>query len=173
MTLLEFFRNEKPNTHGQMFFDILNYDDKTFEKKHNFIQWLFPIDTKSNWNWSSPILTNVDIADINKDALALEHINMGTRRFLKFLGYDLDGLNVVKSSNHEQRIAQWVTKGNHNYKRISRFLRFCKMMGGEQYQIAQNFTKIQLTELWETHKDVIGNNTVSHWSSAVGIDILN
>ena len=173
MTLLEFFRNEKPNTHGQMFFDILSYDDKMFEKKHNFIQWLFPIDTKSNWNWRSPILTNADIVDINNDALALEHINLGTQRFLRFLGYELEGLNVVKAANYQQRINQWVTKNNHNYKRISRFLCFCKMMGGEQYQIAQNFTNNQLAELWTTHKDIIGTDTISHWSSAIGIDILN
>lgn len=32
MTLLEFFRNEKPNSHGKIFLDILDYDDIQFEE---------------------------------------------------------------------------------------------------------------------------------------------
>ena len=173
MTLLEFFRNEKPNTHGKMFLDILDYDDVQFEKKHNFIQWMFPIDTKSNWNWSSPILTATDIDALNSDTFALEHVHLGIRRFMKFLGYDLVGHDILKAENYNERVQAWATKNNHNYKRISRFLRFAKMMGGEIEIIARNFTATQLTDLWEQHQDSIGIDTVSYWSEAIGIDIIN
>ena len=171
MTLLEFFRNEKSNVHGVKFFDILNYDDELFEKKHNFIQWLFPTDTKSKWNWHSPILTIADVAELNKDSLALEHIHFGANRFMHFLWYDIVGTNVVKSDKHDERTKTWITKNNHNYKRISRFLRFAKMMGGDMYQIGQHFLLSQLVQLWQEHKEEIGDNTLLHWAQSIGIDI--
>lgn len=173
MTLLEFFRNEKPNVHGVMFVDILNYDDELFEKKHNFIQWLFPIDTKSKFNWRAPLLTAQDIVDINHDSLAMEHIYIGAKRFLNFLGYDLSGLNIEVADNHIARTKAWVTKNNHNYKRISRFLRFCKMMGGDLYQIGQHFLLSHLVKLWEKNRDVIDDNTLLYWAASIGINIQN
>ena len=173
MKLLEFFRNEKPNAHGKMFIEIISYDDDQFEKNHNFIQWMFPTDTRSKFNWRAPILTAQDVVDINSDSLAMEYIHIGTKRFLNFLGYELDGVNIKPSNNHQQRTKSWVTKNNHNYKRISRFLRFCKMMGGDLYQIGQHFLLSHLVHLWETNRDMISDNTLLYWSSSIGINVPN
>ena len=171
MKLLEFFRNEKPNAHGKMFIEIISYNDDQFEKNHNFIQWMFPTDTRSKFNWRAPILTAQDVVDINNDSLAMEYIHIGTKRFLNFLGYELDGLQIRKSENHLSRTKMWITKNNHNYKRISRFLRFCKMMGGDLYKIGQHFLLSHLVRLWETNRDVIGDNTLLYWSSSLGINV--
>ena len=47
--LIRFFRNERPDNRGRYHKDLLQYDADFIERKHDFIQWIFPTMEKSGF----------------------------------------------------------------------------------------------------------------------------
>ena len=54
--LIRFFRNERPDNRGRYHKDLLQYDADFIERKHDFIQWIFPTMKKSGFNPDAPII---------------------------------------------------------------------------------------------------------------------
>ena len=86
---------------------------------------------------------------------------------LRFYGYELDEVGPVvrPADNWADRVAEWVTPGDHNFLRISRILRSCSLLGLRAEAAA--FLEA-LEELAGRGRSPIGNVTLSHWRRALG-----
>lgn len=55
-TLLLFLQGKASNVNGLYIQDIWNFSFYKLEHNHKYIQWLFPINTTSNYNKTAPII---------------------------------------------------------------------------------------------------------------------
>ncbi len=105
MTILEFYQGQSlrlKNNERLTLEEILNKDNNWWDECHDFIQWIFPTKTVSNYSANAPIL------DLNTAALLSQnYIDLYIRaigRFLEFLD------------------SQDMDTPNHNHLRITRML---------------------------------------------------
>lgn len=163
--LKKFYRNELINTESMYLRDMWCMSYRRMEKVHNYIQWMFPINEKSNYNKKAPVLTSSDIEVLKADDKIMNNFRKSIIYFLDFLGMNLntnDEINLnedflIKSQN-------WLTKDNHNYKRITRLLIFLRLF--EFNDIAHELMCL-LTRIYEENKDVIGEATYNYWLNAM------
>ncbi len=108
----DFLKGNEPDIHKRYLKDIWMMSDDQIENKHNFIQWIFPLNVKSNAVPSSPILTKKEIISIKKSETAQKNIKKSAEWFLKFL-----------SSN-----SYWICQNNHNHYRITRVIKSLRLI---------------------------------------------
>src|SRR5260221_9358058 len=95
---------------------ILNQNNEWFEKTHDYIKWIFPLNEVSIFNLSAPILTPEDIETIKNSTNGINNLIRSTFRFVEFL-------NLF--SDHPK----WLSTNNHNYFRITRMLKCLNIFG--------------------------------------------
>ena len=54
--LIDFYINNGTDHKGRTFEDLINKNNLFLEYNHDYIQWLFPLNIKSNSNHSAPVL---------------------------------------------------------------------------------------------------------------------
>ena len=127
MGLVAFYRDSShPGNAPYSLESIWGMDDNELDCHHDFIQWLFPTDTPSQYNDDAPILTP-DMAKIfREDADIQRHMRRSLERFQAFLGM---------ARNHEgnlilvRRPAYAWGSFTHNHLRITRVLRSLGLAG--------------------------------------------
>ncbi len=142
-SVLEFYRGEKTHDTGLTLDEILAKDDDWLEGDHDFIQWLFPLESKGvNPNAS---LTNSKTQEtFRKDPELQANMRKALDRMLKFYGMEFASneyfnKDTVKiASNFRQRI-QNLLDNPHNNKRITRILKSLNLHGLENE--AQSFVR--------------------------------
>ena len=67
MRIVDFYRNKQPDSEGRFLNDILGWDDARLEYAHDYIQWLFPLTTPSQFNPDAPLLDDVQIEVFRTD----------------------------------------------------------------------------------------------------------
>lgn len=93
--------------------DILNFDYPTLEGAHDYIQWLFPLNTQSPIVPEAPVLSQLDAYRFS------QYTKLGSAYkdgFYKLLGF-------YKNTDH------WLKVGDHNHKRISRIIGSATLLG--------------------------------------------
>ncbi len=112
-------------THGQ----ILSMSDFKLETTHNYIQWLFPIDSPSRYA-DSIVLTDEMISIFKSDKEILDNLRRAFERMMRFYGFGRNerGQLVIAVSRIKMRMA-WLNRGNHNFMRLTRILRSLHLFG--------------------------------------------
>lgn len=112
-------------THGQ----ILSMSDFKLETTHNYIQWLFPLDTPSNYA-DSIVLTDEMIAAFKADKEILDNLRLAFERMMRFYGFGRNdqGQLVIVASRIKMRVT-WLNRGNHNFLRLTRILKSLRLFG--------------------------------------------
>ena len=114
---------------------ILGFGLDELESHHDYIQWLFPAFLEpSGANASAPLLSKEDIAAFDSDeslrralVQSLE-LNVALLRPDGFSFAAWTSVSCVVASFDERR-RLWLTRGNHNFLRISRMLRSLSLLG--------------------------------------------
>ena len=104
MKLAAFYLDEEPNSEGTTLAEMMAYDDFMMERKHNYIQWMFPSSEPSAFH-RSPEVTEFDIKSIR--CRGQPALKASLDKFQGFL----------------MRNPYWCTIGNHNLMRITRVIR--------------------------------------------------
>ena len=60
-TIRSFYLGEEPYPNGVILHQVLDANDEWWEKRHDFIQWIFPTVTKSYYNPHAPVLMKTDV----------------------------------------------------------------------------------------------------------------
>ena len=84
---------------------------------------------------------------------------------LGFYGFELNGDEVRRGANFQQRAGCWLKSGNHNMLRITRILTSLTILGSRDY--AANF----LEELRVVHSEnplVVGSSH-KYWEDAIDV----
>jgi hypothetical protein len=161
--LIEFYLGEVPDSEGRTIHDILNFDLRELETVDNYIQWLFPVKERSQFNPNAPVLSDQDIAAFRRSEVLKRTLLDAFIKMLGFYGLELKDHKIVRSSAWDQR-KRWVAPFNHNFLRISRILTSLKLLGLEEY--AQAFY-VALSDLYKEYTDRIGPDTWRFWTDAV------
>lgn len=113
---------------GKNLSDILAQDDDYWENTHDFIQWVFPLATPSQYNEDAPVLTTSDIIDLRAQfAWDSIDITRATHRFMEFLGF-ARGRDEYVITNYN-RVDKTLNEFSHNNLRVTRVIKCLRLLG--------------------------------------------
>jgi hypothetical protein len=166
--LVQFFRLEAPDDRGRMFDQILAQDDDWLESTHDYIQWVFPLNERSRFNTTAPLLDAEVISEFREDQGLQDRAEAIFERMLNFYGLRLTQTEigeptVERAHNYEDRRRNWLRPSNHNFLRITRILKSLNLMGLDP--LAAAFS-IQLRKIYVEESEIIGSGTLRFWKRA-------
>ena len=139
-----FLEGKHPDYKLRYLSDIWNYNDDKMESVHDYIQWVFPLDTASAYVSHAPVLIDEEIDEITQSELALNNLIKSKIWFMNFL----------------KRSDRWLLPNNHNQKRISRMIRSLRLLHidceanlclNEIIELAKNkgFANLKVLNVWK------------------------
>jgi hypothetical protein len=143
--IVKFMEDKQADYDGRYLHEMWNYNDTKFDSVHDFIQWMFPLDTASKAVLNAPVLFEDEIYDIRESELAKRNLLKSAERFLNFL---------YKTNN-------WENRRNHNHKRISRMISSLRLLHSNKaadqnlmiildLAISRSFASPNVIEHWKT-----------------------
>lgn len=134
---------------------IISQSNEWFEKTHDYIQWLFPLNETSMFNLSAPILTPEDVEEIKNSSVGIDNLIRATFRFVEFL-------NLY--SDHPK----WLSINNHNYLRITRMLK-CLNIFDLDYLAIIIYNRLHNIFIANQYNNKISMESLNYWFEAVSI----
>jgi len=134
---------------GRLVTDVLDFSDEQLEAVHDYIQWLFPLETRSGAQPDAPVLTHAEIAGIRADPRARDTLTRATERMLRFY----------------RETRWWLTGHDHNHLRITRILHCLKLLVGPE--AAQSFHKAILA-MHVAAGAPVNTRSLRYWAEAAG-----
>lgn len=135
--------------------DVLNKPNDYLESTHNWVQYVFPTDKKSKYNKSAPTIPLEELALLRKDKRIISNLQKAYERILDF--YD-----------NKYEDVKWITKNNHNFKRITRIIRCLRLFGLDD-EANTFFTMIREKVAHEeavSGKTIVSPKTIEYWEKA-------
>ncbi|HEX2135151.1 MAG TPA: opioid growth factor receptor-related protein [Microvirga sp.] len=127
---------------------VLAFSDDELERVHDYIQWLFPLPTRSMAQPDAPVLTGDAIEAIKADSQALANLRRAAERMLRF--YEAtDG---------------WLTFSDHNHLRITRILKSLRLLAGDN---AARAFHARVTARHRAAGAPINPRNLAYWSEAL------
>ncbi len=144
-----YLAGEGPDGRGRTIEDVLALPDEALERIHDYIQWLFPLPTRSMAQPGAPVLTSDEIAAIREDERAVANLRRAAERIRLF--YD--------------RTDDWLSPHDHNHLRISRILQSLRLLAGDND--ARDFHQAVMTR-HEAAGSPINRQSLGYWERALG-----
>lgn len=167
--LRSFFDGSGRDDAGRTVEEVLAFDDQALERHHDFIQWLFPIDTKSAFQTRAPVLNAACARQLRDEPSVRRHLRRALVRMGRFYGFTVTWPNdeaspeIRRSPEFAARAAEWVRSGDHNFLRISRVLRSLVLLGCAG---AASRLYSELLEVNRWRPGVVGEVTLAYWGKA-------
>jgi hypothetical protein len=134
---------------GRLASDVLSFSDDRLEEVHDYIQWLFPLQTRSAAQPQSPVLSAAEIEAIRNDPQAREMLAKAAERMLRF----------YKSTRW------WLTGYDHNHLRITRIIHSLRLLLGPDE--ARRFHEAILA-LHDAAGFPVNARSLDYWAEAAG-----
>jgi Opioid growth factor receptor (OGFr) conserved region len=132
---------------GRWAADVLAFSDAELEQVHDYIQWLFPLPTRSSAQPDAPVLTEAESDAIQADRRATDTLAQAADRMLRFY----------------QGTDAWLTAYDHNHLRITRILRSLGLLIGPD--AARRFHRAVL-DRHEAAGAPVNTDTLRFWAAA-------
>lgn len=136
------------------------FDDYELENSHNYIQWMFPLDTISLYNPFAPFINKEKINEYQTE-LIQKNMKVSLDVMLCFYGFSWEDDRIVFLNCYKDRIMEWVYPNSHNYLRITRILKSLRLIGLQEY--SSNFLEA-LESVYNLYPDKIGKS-IDYWRS--------
>ncbi len=161
---LQYVRNESKDFNFQLFEEFKNTH---LERKHDYIQWVFPLAESSMFNGFAPVLNLKELKRMmEKDPLILERHLFSVRKMLHFWGIDWE--EGIGTTTGKLRVHNWfslrkLNSDNHNALRFSRMLR--SMVYHGQSRIAKKILLFLLSPALQhgVRPGKLRNSQQTHW----------
>ena len=88
MDIVGFLEGKPPDHRGRTLSMVLAFSDERAEQTHDYVQWLFPLDDPSGSVQGAPVLSGLDIDEINKSSTARANLIKASEWFFQFLNRD-------------------------------------------------------------------------------------
>jgi hypothetical protein len=166
---IKFYLGLGPDSEGRMLRDIWSWDFEQLENVHDYIQWLFPLNEPSQFNFSAPILDPDSIELFKMEPRLQSNLKISVNVISNFYGFelvqDIDLFKIIKAANFQERKRNWLTAGNHNFLRLTRILKCLMLLELKEYALALYDA---LEDLYINEAaNVIGRRTFHYWQTAV------
>ena len=155
ITVTDFYSGVENNV-GLHYNDIIHFSQVEFEKRHDFIQWMFPTRELSLVNVDAALITDLDVENFKDYKYLRDRFAISISIFRNFL--DLDREFTPTTLPH------WVTPTNHNLLRITRALHAIREL--HRFHLKSFYSDILRVVKCDT-EDVITNTTLEFWLGAV------
>lgn len=135
--LADFYLHAGMDPQGRTLVAIQQLTDSEMESGHDFIQWMFPLRTRSKFNPKAPTLTTDDLKLLRDNFTAREHMMASLNRIRRFLG--------LPPAAGSGRSELWATGSmNHNLRRITRVITSLRLFGlhGEATQFYDDVLRV-------------------------------
>ena len=126
---------------------ILAFDTGELERRHDYIQWLFPLAEASAAVPGSPVLSAEDVAAIRVSGRAQANLAAAAERMGAF--YD--------QTDH------WMRAQDHNHLRITRIVKSLRLLAGDRP--AERFRSRILARV-EASRAPVNAQTRGYWAEA-------
>ena len=171
VSILYFYNGTGTDHQGRTLSQIVQKSDRWLEETHDYIQWLFPLYVRSQFNPDTPLLTDevrAAFTDPENPNQAVIQQNFGSAiyRMLVFYGYSFSpgSTDVSPTGEWRDKADNWLTEGNHNFMRMSRMLRSMMLLGWQQ--LARSFYECLLAAA-RANSTAISKRTLAFWEEAV------
>lgn len=164
--LCAFYLGRMQCGNGSSWEEIINWDNQRLESQHDYIQWLFPLKTRSGPNPSAPILNADTIQVFKQSPKGQARLLRSFDRMLSFYGLQRNAQRgeITRSANFNTRAAVWLTQNNHNFLRITRIIHSLYLLG--QPNQSQSFFTVMQDIYNNEGRGIIGLETLNHWQRA-------
>ena len=126
---------------------LLDSSDSDLEDRHDFVQWLFPLDKPSRAVSGAPVLTADDIMRIRASGRARANLYAAAERMKRYYA----------------RTESWRRESDHNHLRITRIIRSLRLLVGDTP--ADGFRTHIMTVLGSDRANVSAT-AIDFWSQA-------
>ena len=133
---------------GRTLDEVLAQTDPDLERVHDYVQWLFPLPTRSMAQPGAPVLVPAEIEAIRADPQAVANLRRAAERMLRFY----------------EGTSWWLAASDHNHLRITRILRSLRLLAGEE--AARRFYERMMAR----HRAAgapISRNNLAYWAEAL------
>lgn len=144
-----YLAGEGSDGRGRTIEDVLALPDEALERIHDYIQWLFPLPTRSMAQPGSPVLNPDEVAAIRADERALANLRRAAERMRLFY----------------ERTENWLNPHDHNHLRITRILQSLRLLAGE------NDARLFYQAVMARHQAAgspVNRQSLGYWERAVG-----
>lgn len=166
--ILEFYRGE-PLLRGLRLVDIWDWTVDQLEETHDYIQWMFPLDTPSSTNPDAPLLSDDTTRAFEWDDVLRDRLEKSFAVMLRFYGLERlvlpdNTVVIIRAKNFGDRRGVWLRPGNHNHLRLTRIIRSLRLLGlkKDAQALAACLDDIGRVE----GRDIISTETAEHWRRA-------
>ncbi len=165
--LVAFYSGRGTDDRGRHIDEVWTMSFEELEDVHDYIQWLFPLRERSAFQPQVPVLDDAAVTKFNTPALTARVLH-SAEVMAAFYGLEIqsrtDGYSVQPSAHFESRQRTWLTRGNHNFLRLTRILKSLSILG---HPALAEAWLVALTLIHEDHQSVIGNVTLQYWREAL------
>lgn len=148
---------------GRTIESIITSPDNWWEIGHDFIQWVFPTKTRSQFNLDAPILTETDIKVLQGNRVCQSYFILVLNRWFDFLLIDWNGSKGFRPMTLDGQIPHWIRPNNHNFLRITRMMETCNLLMSYFDNIVMDFYHF-LKRTYGTNKN-ISDKTWKFWET--------
>lgn len=153
--------------HGYGFREVLAFNRVEFDTHHDFIQWLFPNQVGSPINPHAPRLTDAHRELYRRLPELRSAVEEGITKFYRFLGFKEVIGGFERADDFEKGFQYWVTRLDHNHRRISRLLTFlCEIGESSQASILLAYLETELAEA-----SLLGIEAIPYWRAILAAPI--
>jgi hypothetical protein len=163
-----FYSGERPDSSGRYIEEIWAFTDHQLEYTHDYIQWLFPLGTRSRFNPDAPLLTQQTILAFRRSEFLKSRLKRSIELMLKFYGLQsveskIGSLKIVKSPEFGSKSLNWLELQNHNHLRLTRIMTSAGFLGLRYYSMAMLAC---LEEIAAEHPEGFSAQTLQIWRDA-------
>ncbi len=166
--IVAFYSGQGTDSEGRSLHDIRGWGFDRLESVHDYIQWLFPLRVRSQFNPDAPLLDEETIRRFQEDARLLAELKASFEQMLAFYGFVLSEKNgqpvVSTGPDWDARQRQWLHFGDHNLLRITRILTCLGTLGLPEH--ARAFLAA-LETVCAAEPGVVGDRTLNFWRTAI------
>jgi hypothetical protein len=136
-----------PDHRGRSVGEVLAFTDEEAEAAHDYIQWLFPLPTRSRAQPGAPVLTESEADAIRADPQALVNLGRAAERMLA----------SYRNTDH------WLAAQDHNHLRITRIISSLRLLAGAE--AARRFHD-RILALHVAGGSPVNGRSLSFWENA-------
>jgi hypothetical protein len=161
--ILDFYAGTGRDGAGRTLADVLALSPAEKETRHDFIQWLFPLDQPSRYNPGAPLLRPEDIAEFRTTPELRARLLAALDAMLAFYGLRREPATPVIRPMRDDWPdgVHWLSPGDHNHLRLSRMVQSLALLGEAAWAAA---LRDRLVALATAHPDRISPATARVWT---------
>ncbi|QIW15238.1 hypothetical protein A4G20_02220 [Pasteurellaceae bacterium RH1A] len=161
--IIAFMLGEQPDSQGRWISDIWQLSPFWREFKHDYIQWLFPLERRERYEGHKPILSLDDQAFAKTSLLLQENQRKSLDMMCQHWGLVRAGLAFSVVENLSKREHRWIKPYDHNQLRITRAIRSLALCGQKELALALQQAVLQIGPVYGN----VDQKAIDHWQRAL------